>query len=166
MAVKEFKTEIKRVNGYLKEIVTFFDSSGNPISQTINPLMTELKPRDIMQIFVGSFLVASPLSFTEEIWNLSVELKRANVFALGMISIIVSSLFIYYNFYRFRLKGNIIQYVKRVMITHLIAVSSIILILALIDKFPIVESPYIAVKRVTIIGFPTIFAAVLSDFLK
>lgn len=166
MSNKEIKTEIKRVNGYLKEIVTLFDSSGNPISQTINPLMTELKPRDVMQIFVGSFLVASPLSFTEEIWNLSVELKRINVYALGLVSKVVSALFIYFNFYRFRLKGNIILYLKRVIITYLIAISSIVLLLALIDKFPTFETPYISIKRVIIIGFPTIFAAVISDFLK
>lgn len=162
----EFNTEVKRVNGYLKEIVTFFDSSGNPSSQTINPLMTELKPRDIMQIFVGAFLVATPLAFTEEVWKLSIELKIANVFALGTVSIVVSALFIYFNFYRFRFKGNVIQYCKRVLLTYLIAASSIILILALIDKFPVINNPLIAVKRVIIIGFPTIFAATISDFLK
>ena len=160
------KTEIKRVNGYLKEIVTFFDSSGRPISQVINPLMVELKPRDILQIFVGAFLIAAPLSFTEEVWKLSVELHRHNVYALGGISVVTVTLFIYFNFYRFRIKGNAINFAKRVLATYLISVSSIVLLLALIDKFPIWTTPYVAVKRTILIGFPAVFGGLISDYLK
>jgi uncharacterized membrane protein len=162
----KIETEVKRINGYLKEVVTFIDSSGKPVSQIINPLMTELKPRDILQIFVGAFLVASPLAFTEEIWQLSISLKKINAFALGAISFITSALFIYFNTYRYKIKGNVIEYIKRVFATYLISLSSIILILSLIDKFPVFETPYIAIKRVLIIGFPTVFAAVISDNLK
>lgn len=57
----KFETEIKRINGHLKELVTFFDDSGKPIGHVMNPLMVELRPRDVSQIFVGSFLVVSPL---------------------------------------------------------------------------------------------------------
>ena len=160
------KSEVKRINGYLKEVVTFFDASGKPLSQVMNPLMVELKPRDILQIFVGAFLVSAPLCFTEEVWDLSISLKRNNVFALGVISTATVALFIYLNFYRFRLKGHLIDFFKRILATYLITASSIILILALIDKFPIDENPFIAIKRVIIIGFPALFGAVISDYLK
>lgn len=164
MEIKE-KSEVKRINGYLKEVVTFFDASGKPLSQVMNPLMVELKPRDILQIFVGAFLVSAPLCFTEEVWNLSVSLKKDNVFALGAISAATVALFIYLNFYRFRFRGHILEFFKRVLATYLITASSIILILVLIDKFPM-ETPYIAIKRVIIIGFPALFGAVISDYLK
>lgn len=160
------KTETKRVNGYLKEVITFFDSSGKPISQVVNPLMVELKPRDVLQIFVGAFLIAAPLSFTEEVWQLSISLKRANVYALGGISIVTVTLFIHLNFYRYKLRGHFLDFFKRVLATYLITVSSIILLLLLIDKLPFNESPYIALKRVIIIGFPATFGAVISDYLK
>ena len=165
MDIKQ-KSEVKRINGYLKEVVTFIDSSGKPLSQIMNPLMVELNPRDILQIFVGAFLVAAPLCFTEEVWQLSISLKRSNVYALGSISALTVTLFIYFNFYRFRLKGNLIEFIKRIIATYTISISSIVLILILIDKFPINESPYIALKRVIIIGFPTLFGAVISDYLK
>ena len=112
----QFKTEIQRVNGYLREIVTFFDSSGRPISQVVNPLMVELKPRDVFQLFVGSFLIATPLCFTEEVWNLSVELPRKNAYFLGLLSLVTVILFIYFNFYRYKLKGQIIEFIKRVLV--------------------------------------------------
>lgn len=160
------KTEVQRVNGYLKEVVTFFDSSGKPISQVMNPLMVELKPRDVLQIFVGAFLVAAPLCFTEEVWQLSINLKMKNVYALGAVSGVTVALFIYFNFYRYKLKGHVVDFFKRTLATYLITASSIILLLSLIDKFPIQESPYIAIKRLIIIGFPTLFGAVISDYLK
>ena len=50
--------------------------------------MVELNLRDIFQIFVGAFLIVAPLSFTEEIWQLSVTLKIQNVYALGALSIV------------------------------------------------------------------------------
>lgn len=161
-----FKTEVKRINGYLKEVTTFFDSSGQPISHLMNPLMVELKPRDVLQIFVGAFLVASPLCFTEEIWSLSVSLSNTKVFSLGLVSFVTVTAFIYFNFYRFKLKGHIVSFLKRVLATYLITASSVILLLYLIDKFPISESPYIAIKRVIIISFPSLFGAVISDYLK
>jgi len=162
----DFKTEIKRINGYLKEVITFLDSSGKPISQIINPIMVELRPRDIIQIFAGAFLVSAPLCLTEEVWQLSVSLRKENVYALGIISVLMVTAFIYFNFYRYKLSGNIINFVKRVVATFLINIGCIVLILSLIDKFPVHLEPYVAIKRVLIIAFPAIFGSVISDYLK
>ena len=162
----KFNTEVKRINGYLKEVVTFIDSSGKPISHIVNPLMVELKPRDVLQLFVGSFLIAAPLCLTEEVWNLSVSLKVINTYALIMVSLITIISFIYLNFYRHRIKGNAASFIKRVIATYIIVTSSVILMLLLIDKFPFQESPLIAIKRVIIIGFPALFGAVITDYLK
>ncbi len=160
------RTEIQRINGYLREVVTFLDESGKPLTQLINPIMVELKPRDILQLFVGSFLIASPLCFTEEVWNLSVELPDRNAYALILLSFITVTAFIFFNFYRFQLRGHIVEFVKRVLATYLIAISSIVLILSLIDKFPIFDNPIMTIKRVIIIGFPTVFGAIISDYIK
>ena len=161
-----FKTEIRRINGHLKELVTFLDSSGNPIGQVMNPIMVELRPRDIIQIFVGSLFIASPLSFTEEVWIISSELSVVNVFLLWCCSLITVVLFVFYNFYRATLKGHVIEFVKRIMAIYLISIFSVILILSLIDKFPIITETEVAIKRVLIIGFPAVFGGTLSDFLK
>ncbi len=162
----KFETEIKRINGYLKEVITFIDSSGKPISHIINPIMVELRPRDILQLFVGSFLIASPLCFTEEIWSLSESLAMGNIHALLIVSVFVIISFIYLNFYKHRLRGNTLNFLKRVFATYIISISSVILMLTLIDKFPIFSNTVIAWKRVTIITFPSLFGAVITDYLK
>ena len=38
---EKYKAELKRINGYLKEVVTFFDDTGKPIGHVMNPLMVE-----------------------------------------------------------------------------------------------------------------------------
>lgn len=166
MNKKLFKTEVRRINGHLKELITFLDSSGNPIGQAMNPIMVELKPRDIIQIFAGSLFIAAPLSFTEEVWVISAELGAINVFLLWSCSLITVVLFVFYNFYRASLKGHVIEFIKRIIAIYLISIFSVVLILSLIDKFPIVSETEIAVKRVLIIGFPAVFGGTLSDFLK
>lgn len=115
-----FKTEVKHINGYLKEVVTFFDESGEPISHVINPLMVELKPRDISQLFIGALLVASPLCFTEEVWVLSEKLKMMNVYLLMIASVITVLSFVYFNFYRFKLKGHVAEFIKRIIAIYFI----------------------------------------------
>ncbi len=163
---QNLKTEIKRVNGYLKEIVTYFDSSGKTLHQTVNPLMVELKPRDVTQIFVGSFLVSAPLCMTEEVWTLSETLPDLNAFALFFVSLLTATLYIYFNFYRYKLKGHTFEFIKRTLATYIITISSIVLILFLINKLPLFTDFKTVFHRVSIIGFPAIFGAVISDNLK
>jgi uncharacterized membrane protein len=162
----KFNTEVKRINGYLKEVITFIDSSGKPISHIVNSLMVELKPRDILQLFVGSFIVAAPLCLTEEVWNLSLSLKMINIYALILVSLVTIISFIYLNFYRHKFKRNVASFFKRVVATYIIATSSVVLMLLLIDKFPFQDTPIVAMKRIIIIGFPSLFGAVITDYLK
>jgi len=163
---KKSTSEVHRVNGYLKEVITFFDDSGKPISHVMNPLMVELKPRDIAQLFVGALLIASPLCFTEEIWNLSITLPDINFIYIMITSIFAVLMFVYYNFYRFKLKGNVIEFIKRIIAIYFISILSVSLVLFLIDKFPIVENPMLAIRRLVLIGFPAIFGATITDYLK
>ncbi len=161
-----FKTEIKRINGYLKEVTTFLDSSGNPIGHVMNPIMTELKPRDIYQIFIGAIIFGAPLCYTEEIWNLSQELIIDKVHMLNGVGLFVLGLFVYTNFYRFKLKGNIINFIKRTLGIFIITLATISMFLFLIDKLPYETDAILCYKRVSLISFPALFSAAISDMLR
>ena len=118
-ANKEQEVKITRIGGYLHKITTILDSSGKVLYRSISPLMVELRPRDIMQIIVGATILAIPLGFTEETWNLSERLPLINVFYRAVFSIIFIALFIGFNFYRFRLKGRSFEHIKRIIIVAL-----------------------------------------------
>lgn len=132
MEIKE--STIKRIGGYLHRIVPIADKSGEVVSYALKPLMLEFKSRDIMQVIVGASLLAIPVSLTEEAWNLGEFLPTTNIALIAILSLLLISVFVYFNFYKVTLKGYIIDFIKRVVGTYLISLIVVALILTLIQK--------------------------------
>lgn len=160
------ETTIKRIGGYLHRVVPIADKSGKIISYALNPLMLEFKPRDIMQVIIGSALLAIPVSLTEEAWNLGETLPISNVLMIATISIILISVFVYFNFYKVTLKGYVFDFIKRIIGTYLISLLVVALILTLIDKCPWGIDNLLAIKRIIIVAFPAAMSGTLSDTIK
>ncbi len=157
---------IKRINGYLHRIVPVADKSGEIISYALKPLMLEFKPRDIMQVIIGASLLAIPVALSEEVWNLGRDLPAINVFIMGIVSILFIGVFVYFNFYKFSLKGFVSEYIKRVLGTYIISLIVVTLILTLLEKCPWGIDNTLAIKRIIIVGFPTAMSGTLSDTIK
>lgn len=162
----DIKTEVRRINGYLKEITTLIDSKGNTLSSVITPIMTELKPRDILQVCLGVLLFGVPLCYTEEVWTLSKDLKLINLHFLNAFSFLFVSIFVYFNFYRFRMKGNISHFLFRILFTYIAPFLIISLFLLVIERLPFQNDFLIAYKRVSLIAFPSMISGAISDLIK
>lgn len=160
------KQTIKRIGGYLHRLSPILDSTGKVVNYVTTPLMVELKPRDIMQIIVGASILAIPVGFTEETWNLGERLPLNNVLALAVISLVFIALFVYFNFYRFQLKGYVFEYIKRVVAIYAISLIVVGILLTLIDKCPWGTDNLLALKRMIIVAFPSSMSAAISDTLK
>ena len=163
---KEQEVKITRIGGYLHKITTILDSSGKVLYRSVSPLMVELRPRDIMQMIVGATILAIPLGFTEETWKLGEQLPLTNVLCLTLLSILFISLFVYYNFYRFHLRGRIFEYVKRVIATYFLSLIVVGVLLTIIDKCPWQTDNMLAIKRIIIVSFPASMSATIADVLK
>lgn len=165
---KQQKTKqgIKRIGGYLHKLSPVLDSTGKVVNYVTTPLMVELKPRDIMQIIVGASILAIPVGFTEETWNLGERLPLNNILALALISIVFIALFVYFNFYRFQLKGYVFEYIKRVVAIYAISLIVVGMLLTLIEKCPWGTDTIVALKRMIIVAFPSSMSAAISDTLK
>lgn len=168
MPEKETKIEesIKRIGGYLHKIVPVVDQTGKVIDYAVKPLMVELRLRDIMQIIVGAVILAIPVGFTEEVWNLSGRLPNKNIFLISLISIFFIAIFVYYNFYREQLSGFFFEYIKRVIAIYVISLLVVAVFLTLIDKCPWGIDNILAIKRTIIVAFPASMSAVISDAIK
>lgn len=160
------ETTIKRIGGYLHRIVPIADKSGEIISYALKPLMLEFKPRDIMQVAVGSALLAIPVSLTEEAWSLGESLPISNIVIIAIISILMIAIFVFYNFYKITLKGYVVEFLKRVIGTYLISIIVVGLILTLIQKCPWEIDNLLAIKRIIIVAFPASMSGTLSDTIK
>lgn len=160
------ETKVKRIGGYLYKVTPVKDETGNVLSHLLRPLMVEFRPRDLLQVLVGSSLLAIPMAFTAETWELGQELPLINVLVLSLISIFFISLFVYFNFYRFYLKNNMTQYIIRVLSTYFISISVVAIILTILNKCPWGIDNILALKRIIIVAFPASMSATVSDVLK
>ena len=163
---RKAKQTIKRIGGDLHKLSPVLDSTGKVVNYVTTPLMVELKPRDIMQIIVGASIFAIPVGFTEETWNLGERLPLNNILALAIISIVFVALFVYFNFYRFQLKGYVFEYIKRVVAIYAISLIVVGILLTLIEKCPWGVDNILALKRMIIVAFPSSMSAAISDTLK
>ncbi len=168
MEPKDLKTEvkIKRVGGYLQKITSFVDKSGHVVQFAMSPFMVELRLRDIMQIVVGSALLAIPVAFTEEVWDLGSKLPLNNVLYLSIMSLTMISLFVYFNFYRFHIKNNVFNYIKRVLATYFLSLIVCATILTIIQQCPWETNYLLAIKRTVIVAFPASLMATVADIIK
>ena len=160
------KSTVKRIGGYLHHVAPIFDSTGKVVSYAFKPLMVEFRPRDLMQIIVGASILAVPVAFTEETWNLGAKLPTANVLALSAVSILFIAFFVYFNFYRFAFKGHVLQYCKRVVAIYLFSLLVVGLLLTIIQKCPWGTDNLLAIKRMLIVAFPASMSAAVSDTIK
>ena len=160
------ETTIKRIGGYLHRIIPIADKSGEIISYALKPIMLEFNPRDIMQVIIGAALLAIPVSLTEEAWNLGAMLPTVNIALISGLSLVLISVFVYFNFYKVTLKGYVPDFLKRVIGTYFISLLVVAVILTLIQKCPWGIDNALALKRIVIVAFPAAMSGTLSDTIK
>ena len=131
--------EITRIGraGYLHSIIPIVDSSGEIIQRIVKPLMVELKLKDVIQIFVGASLLAIPMAYTEETWQLGESLPLLNIGILALLSLIFIAIFVYANFYRYYLKGFVFEYIKRIIAIYLISLIVVGFLMTVILTVPL-----------------------------
>tara|TARA_B100000745_G_scaffold256669_1_gene179478 strand:- start:171 stop:677 length:507 start_codon:yes stop_codon:yes gene_type:complete len=160
------KTIVKRIGGYLHRVTPIVDSTGKVIHSIVTPFQVELKPRDIFQMIVGAYLLCVPVAFTEEVWVLSEQLPMKNIVYVAIMSIFFMSCFIYFNFYRFNIQGQVFNFLKRVVATYGVSLLAVGLFLTMIEKCPWQTDYILAIKRIILVSFPSSMAATISDTIK
>lgn len=160
------KSEIIRIAGKLKEVVTVHDTKGKILHKVINPLMVEVYPRDLMQMIVGSSILAIPVGFTEETWNLGQSLPILNVFLIFLVSLLFIGTFVYHNFYRGNLEVHKKEFTKRIISIYLFSFIVVSILLSVIQRAPWSTDLLLALKRVVIVTFPASMSAAVADMIK
>jgi uncharacterized membrane protein len=89
-----------------------------------------------MQIIVGSSVLAVPIAFTEETWNLGISLPTSNVVALWGMSVVFIAAYVYFNFYRELFRQFTFDYLGRVILIYLLSLAEVGVLLTIIQKAP------------------------------
>ena len=160
------KRHLIKVDGSTKELVTVHDKAGNIIHRIVNPIMAEFQNKDVLQIIVGASLLAIPLAYTQETWDLGSELAMMNVFLLIVLSLIFLSSFIFYNYYKSDFETHKSHFFTRLITTYSLAFLIVAVVLTIIGKAPWTSDILLAFKRVVIVTFPASMSAAVADFIK
>ena len=158
--------KVIKVGKRLHEVTTIKDSTGNILHSIVKPLMIKVRMHDVVQAIVGASILAIPVAYSEEVWQLGEALPLANVVMLGILSIVFLAIFVYYNFYRNHLKGNTKQYILRVCMLYALSLVTVAIFLALLQKTPWSIDWLLALKRIIIVSVPASMSAAVADLLK
>lgn len=147
------------------EASALYDSAGKVISKIVRPAKLEFKLKDFMQVVVGATLLAVPLCYTEEVWNLGAALPLRNVIGIGLLSVFFVALFVYYKIYQKYFKTHYLTFFKRVLSIYVVSFGLVALLLTLIQQAPWAVDHMVAIKRVIIAGLPASMSAAVADML-
>lgn len=161
--LKNVDRKTERINGQLYQIFIVKDDQGKELQRINVPLKVELRIHDIQEIIVGASILAVPVAFTEEVWNMGDQLPWLNVSALSLVSFLFLGSFIYFTSYRSHLKMFKNEYYKRILSTFLLAVIVVGLLLTIVDKCPWFTDFDLALKRTLIGAFPASLSATVTD---
>lgn len=157
---------VERIHGQLHGVHTILDKTGKEIHRVVQPLMVEMRIRDVAQLVVGACVLAIPVAFTEEVWVLGQQLPATNIVGITITSIVFLSIFAYFIFYQDHLRGHEWQFLLRVSTAYLVTFGVAALLLTLFDKCPWAADPTTALKRVVLVTFPASFSATVVDSLQ
>lgn len=120
---------------------------------------------DVSQISIGSFALAVPVSFSEEAWRLGESLPMLNLVLIFLLSVGFLSFYAFESVFQANIRNRYVVFGFRIVIAYLIAGLVVALILLSINKLPLIDDPFTAIRRVMVITMPASMGAIVVDSL-
>jgi uncharacterized membrane protein len=127
---------------------------------------SKINGSDVAEMLMGAVALAYPVAVTEEVWDLGVALPAWKVLSLWICSGIVIG---WYGTHRFQggaFRKNWGRVVLRVGVVQLLTFCVCALLLGMLDKFPLLTDPAVALNRAVLVLFPAAFSATIVDGLN
>jgi|TARA_Y100000034_G_C6593817_1_gene258058 uncharacterized membrane protein len=129
--------------------------------------MLEFHFRDVLQVMIGATILAIPVGFTQETWELGKQLPMWSIFVLLAISVSFIGSFVYYNFFRhIGLKNQLKNFIKRTASIYVVSFLVVAGLLMTIQKAPWSTDALLAFKRTVIVALPASMSAAVADIVK
>ena len=148
---------------------TTFEKVVNPI---VNPIRHEFSAKDLLQVIIGATILAIPVGFTQEVWEIGVSISNTITGIFVVLSVLFISTFAYYHYHRHRTpeqKGHKIAFIKRVFFTYLGSLVLVTILLKLITTSDIswaVVNIEELIRIIVIVTLPASMSASIADTLK
>ena len=125
-----------------------------------------IKTEDIIQIAIGAFALAVPISFSEEAWKMSVTLPLYNLFLVFLLSVTFLGIYAYYSVFQGQVSKRYDIFILRIFIAYFISAMVVALVLLALNKLPLIVEPIVALKRLVLITMPASMGAIVVDSIN
>ncbi len=125
--------------------------------------MKQLNLEDIIQVCIGSIILALPIAFTEEAWKMSTSLPAFKVILIFITSILLDACFIFYGVYEANIKDKYIKFSSRIIVNYAITFITVSYILWLLDIYNTHTSAYDMLAKTIIVSFPASLSGAIVD---
>ena len=122
-----------------------------------------INTEDIIQIAIGAFALAVPISFTEEAWKMSITLPFYNLLLVFVLSVTFLGIYAYYSVFQKQVSKRYDIFILRIFIAYFISALVVALVLLALNKLPVIDEPIIALKRLILIAMPASMGAIVVD---
>lgn len=140
------------------------------MKELTEPFKIKFNIQDILQIVVGSFVLAVPVGFTQEVWQMAEGLPLLNMVSIVVLTLFFISIFTYYSYHKehmnARPKYHIFELGKRVLTTYAISFVIVSILMTAIGVTPWQTNLEMAINIVVLVTFPSAIGAVISDRIK
>ncbi|MEM7578015.1 MAG: DUF2391 family protein [Planctomycetota bacterium] len=157
---------LKRLNGHLHRVTPVFDEAGKLLHWATQPVMVEFKPRDIAQVVVGSTILAVPMILSDETIRTAGELTATRIGVVALVSVSFVAAFAYFNFYRTLIKGQVLNFLKRVVLTYVVTLLVVLGLMETLGQTHWSTDPTLTVRHLILVGLPASMFATVADAVK
>ncbi|MEM1099876.1 MAG: DUF2391 family protein, partial [Planctomycetota bacterium] len=122
--------------------------------------------RDIAQVIVGSTILAVPMILSDETLRAAEEMSRLRVGIVALVSVGFIAAFAYFNFYRKMIRGHVLDFTKRVVLTYGISLAVVLGLMETLGQTDWNAEYELTLRHMILVGLPASMFATVADAVK
>jgi uncharacterized membrane protein len=122
-----------------------------------------INTEDLVQVCLGTIIIATPIGLTDEALSLATSLPTINVISIIALSLILNSVFIFHGVYEGKVRARFPRFILRTLINYSLTILTVTGIIYLLNIDSRIETAESLVKVLIMISFPASLAGAIID---
>ena len=97
--------------------------------------MKRINTEDLVQVCLGTIIIATPIGLTDEALSLATSLPTINVISIIALSLILNSVFIFHGVYEGKVRARFPRFILRTLINYSLTILTVTGIIVMTGKF-------------------------------
>ncbi len=125
--------------------------------------MKHIDIEDLVQVSLGTIIIATPISLTDEALTLAKTLPLTNVIITIFLSLFLNSIFIFHGVYEGKIRAKFPRFIYRTIINYTLTILTVLGIIYLLNIDSRIDSAQNLARVLVMISFPASLAGAIID---